>query len=359
MSTNARGNTLTQSVVTAIGALLSIAGTSIAVSAQNANDLEMPAVPISLKAVGSFFVGGRSVIQTPTETGVYGGGSAVVDQMYVQYMIPASARTSAVVFIHGSALSGKEYETTPDGRMGWYEYFVREGFPTYVVDQVNRGRSGFDQARFNAVRSNDAPPNSQSNLRRPSEEVAWVRFRLGPETGVRFSDSQFPTDAAGQLAKQSVPDLSPSSSSDSANYVALNELAEGLQKTVLVGHSQSGRFPFEAAIRNPRGIEALVAIEPSGCNAAGYTDESIAKLAKFPILIVFGDHLDASQKYGSSWLDYFKDCERFVHRVHAASGEARMLHLPDLNIRGNSHMLMQDRNNQAVADLIIQWIKHH
>jgi hypothetical protein len=33
-----------------------------------------------------------------------------------------------------------------------------------------------------------------------------------------------------------------------------------------------------------------------------------------------------------------------------------MLHPPDLGIRGNSHMLMQDRNSLQIADLILQWI---
>jgi hypothetical protein len=36
-----------------------------------------------------------------------------------------------------------------------------------------------------------------------------------------------------------------------------------------------------------------------------------------------------------------------------------MMHLPKLGIRGNSHMLMQDRNNLQVADLIARWIDAH
>ena len=36
-----------------------------------------------------------------------------------------------------------------------------------------------------------------------------------------------------------------------------------------------------------------------------------------------------------------------------------MLHTPELGIRGNSHMIMQDKNNLQVADLIIGWIDCH
>lgn len=36
-----------------------------------------------------------------------------------------------------------------------------------------------------------------------------------------------------------------------------------------------------------------------------------------------------------------------------------MMHLPKMGIRGNSHMLMQDRNSLDLADLILTWIDRH
>ena len=33
-----------------------------------------------------------------------------------------------------------------------------------------------------------------------------------------------------------------------------------------------------------------------------------------------------------------------------------MLAPPDRGIRGNSHMIMQDKNNLQIADLILKWI---
>jgi len=33
--------------------------------------------------------------------------------------------------------------------------------------------------------------------------------------------------------------------------------------------------------------------------------------------------------------------------------------LPGHNIPGNSHMLMQDRNNLQIADLILKWINEN
>ena len=42
-----------------------------------------------------------------------------------------------------------------------------------------------------------------------------------------------------------------------------------------------------------------------------------------------------------------------------AGGDAEMMHLPKMGIKGNSHMLMQDRNNLDLADLLLEWIDKH
>jgi len=36
-----------------------------------------------------------------------------------------------------------------------------------------------------------------------------------------------------------------------------------------------------------------------------------------------------------------------------------MMYLPQMGIKGNSHMLMQDKNNLRLADLILDWIDKH
>lgn len=150
--------------------------------------------------------------------------------------------------------------------------------------------------------------------------------------------------------------MSQSLPSEDPNYIALVELTRKLTDVVLIGHSQAGRYPFETALRDKQGLKALVAIEPPGCNSTSYSAEQIAKLAELPILIVFGDHLDTPQSIGPNWLPFFNDCEAFIARVNAAKGKARMLYPPSLGIRGNSHMLMLDKNNIQIADLIMKWI---
>jgi pimeloyl-ACP methyl ester carboxylesterase len=358
-STTPRSAVLPPPVILAGAILASIMGLPMSADAQSFESLRTPDSPLVLQALGSFYVGGRTVSQTAAEIGLYGRGTLVVDQMYVQYMIPKGHPKPSVVMIHGGTLSGKSYETTPDGRMGWYEYFTRRGYPSYLVDQVSRARSGFNQAAYNDVRAGIAVPNSQPNIRRVATDIAWVRFRIGPASGVPFRDTQFPVEAAGELAKEGVPDLSDGLPADNPNYQPLSDLAKKLQRAVLIGHSQGGRFPFEAALLSAEGIKGLVAIEPAGCNSTVYSDEQIANLSKVPILVVFGDHLDADQSVGMSWNEAFDDCKAFVARMNAAKGNASMLHTVELGIHGNSHMIMQDRNNLQIADLIMKWIEQH
>jgi len=62
------------------------------------------------------------------------------------------------VLIHGCCLTGKSWESTPDGRMGWDEYFVRRGFPTYVIDQSGRGRSAVNATAINAAKIGEENP---------------------------------------------------------------------------------------------------------------------------------------------------------------------------------------------------------
>ncbi len=276
--------------------------------------------------------------------------------MYVEYMVPMPDNGIPVVMLHGATLSGKSYDTTPDGRMGWYEYFVRQGHPVYVPDQVSRARSGVDIATYNEVRAGVQPVSVLPNFWRFPDELVWTQFRFGPTFGTAFPDEQFPVEAVGELARQAIPDFNAVLPTPNPNIGAMANLAAQLHGAVLLGHSQTGSLPLDAALANPNAVKAAVLVEPGGCRATRWTDEDIATLATKPILVVFGDNLDAQTGTIVNWRAQYNDCQAFIARVNAAGGAAEMLHTPDLGILGNSHMIMQDRNNLQIADLILQWI---
>ena len=94
--------------------------------------------PLTLKEQGSFFVGGEDKKVTQPGFGPNAApitGEITVNQMYVQYQIPMKGDQHVpVVMVHGCCLSSKTWETTPDGRMGWSEYFVRKDRSVYLAD---------------------------------------------------------------------------------------------------------------------------------------------------------------------------------------------------------------------------------
>ena len=101
-------------------------------------------------------------------------------------------------------------------------------------------------------------------------------------------------------------------------------------------------------------------VEPGRCPDK-YTDEQIKTLATVPVLVVFGDHRDTPTGISTrpSWQLSFESCQALIGRLKAAGGDAQMLDPTDRGIRGNSHMIMQDKNNLQIADLILQWIDEH
>ncbi|WP_217705829.1 alpha/beta fold hydrolase [Peristeroidobacter soli] len=331
------------------------------VRAQALQDVQTASAPLVLKAQGSFYIGGEKVEQTQGELGNLGpGGHITVNQMYVRYMVPQNDRSPPVVMIHGATLTGKTWETTPDGRMGWDEYFVRKGHPVYVPDQVGRGRSGFNQAIFNNARAGSTPPANQPEFLRFSDEAVWPNFRFGTKAGAPFPDTQFPIAAVDELAKQAVPDLNRGLPTPTPTIKALSELATQLKGTVLMSHSQSGSFPLAAALLNPAVTKAMVLVEPGAC-PANYTDDQIKALSTVPLLVVFGDHRTNPTGMPSlpTWQQRFEGCQALIGRLKAAGGQAQMLDPAERGIRGNTHMIMQDKNSLQIADFILQWLDEH
>ena len=347
----------TRTGIRLVAALLAL---GVGARSQALKDLQTPASPLVLKSQGSFYLGGEKVDQTQGQLG-FGpaGGHITVNQMYVRYMVPPAAeKNAAVVMVHGMTLTGKSWETTPDGRMGWDEYFVRHGHAVYVPDQVSRGRSGFSQAAFNDVRAGKADREQQSVMRRFSDELNWPNFRFGAKPGEPFADERFPVAYVDELSKQSIPDLNGTLPTANPSFRALAELAAELKHTVLMGHSQGGIFPLEAALVNPSGVKGMVLVEPGSCPAT-YTEQQIRVLAGIPTLVVFGDHLDqiTGVETTPAWKLRYDQCQAYIQRIRGAGGKAEMLYPPDRGIHGNSHMIMQDNNSLQIADLILAWIK--
>jgi len=244
---------------------------------------------------------------------------------------------------HGGGLTGVTYETTPDGREGWLNMFVRKGWDVYVSDAVEHGRSGFaspDVWLGEPIFLTYADP--------------FERFRIGAGDGSWDPDPtkqklmpglQFPVDAYANYMKQMVPRWLSTDDAIIAGYVAL---VDKVCPCVLLTHSQGGSFGLKVAEARPDKIKAVVAVE----SASGGNPDKAAALKNIPVLMVFGDNVDLHPR----WVAYRKLDLEYAAAVRAAGGKVDVINLPDLGIRGNSHMVMMDKNNDAVADVIGKWL---
>jgi pimeloyl-ACP methyl ester carboxylesterase len=308
-----------------------------------------------VKEVGSFHVGGQTAALSgmPTRDVVFSPGAPpikvdpngefAVEQMYVQYVKLAQPKAKVPILLwHGGGLTGVTWETKPDGKPGWQQFFLNAGYDVYVSDAVERGRASW--ARY--------PEIFKSEPMFRTKKEAWELFRIGPsyEIGgqrVAFEGQQFPIEAFDQFAKQGVPRWV---TNDAATQKAYDALVEKVCPCIVVVHSQGGNFGFTAALNAPDKIKALVAVEPSGSPDPAKVD--LAKLKGVPHLILWGDYIDQNE----AWQGYRKAPTRYREALVAAGVKADVMDLPAMGVKGNSHMLMMDRNSDDIARRVHDWL---
>lgn len=311
---------------------------------------------IVLRGMGSFHVGGRIVevsgkpvrmiVRQPggPQTKLDPNGQYMVEQMYVQYFLPKNRKGKLPLLMwHGGGLTGVTFESTPDGREGWLNIFIRKGWDVYNSDAVERGRSGFA--------SPDIWPSEPTFL---TYADPFERFRIGDGEGSWSFDpakrrvlpgNQFPVEAYENYMKQTVPRWLTTDDAIIAAYVAL---VDKICPCVVLMHSQGGAFGFKVAEQRPDKVKAIVAIEPA---TAGIVSKAAA-LKNTPVLMVFGDYVDQHPR----WTTFKKIDLEYAAAVRAGGGTVDVINLPELGIKGNSHMLMQDKNNAQIAEVIQKWL---
>jgi pimeloyl-ACP methyl ester carboxylesterase len=330
---------------------------AIALAASLAAGLASPVSAQTLKDFGSFHVGGRQVsltgnpiaeyvfTQGAPPTRVDPNGDFEVEQMYVQYLIPEPQRSKYPLLMwHGGGLTGVTWDTKPDGKPGFMQYFFKAGHPVYVSDAVERGRASW--ARSPEIFT--TPP-----LFRTKKE-AWEQFRIGPQSSydvdpakrVTIQGGKFPVAAFDQFARQFVPRWV---SNDAATVKAYDALLQKVGDSVLMVHSQAGNFGFRATLNAPDKVKGLIAIEPAGAPAPG---PELDKLKSIPILIIWGDNI-ASEPV---WVRQQPFSLKFAADLKERGGDVEVIELPKIGITGNDHMIMMDTNSDQVAAVIQDWM---
>jgi Alpha/beta hydrolase family len=330
--------------------------------------------PLMIREQGSFAVGGSVTTAPgtfdPIRQGAYNpagtdpaGQTLHSDHAYVFYQAPVNARKLPLVFWHGHGQSAKTWETTPDGREGFQNVFLRRRFPVYLIDQPRRGR---------AARGTQPIAISAT----PDEQLWFGIFRLGawPDfyPGVQFSRDP---EALNQFFRQMVPNTGPYDVQ--VNTEAVSALFSKIGPGILVTHSQSGGLGWRTAIKN-RNVRAIVSYEPGfdfpfpegdvpppmtlggrALSAITVPQSDFMLLTKIPIVIYYGDNIPDKPSVNpgqEQWRIFLEMARRWRDVVNRHGGDVTLVHLPEIGIRGNTHFPMSDMNNLQIADQMSKFL---
>ena len=359
--------------------------------AGTASAADAPALEIASQ--GYFFAGGKYVEGA--------GGRYMAGQAYVEYQIPARrTHPYAIVMIHGGGQSGSNFTGTPDNREGWAQFFLRQGYAVYVVDQPGRGRAAYEADVYGKA----APLNPDTTQQR---FVAPERYNLWPQARLhtQWPGQGAPGDAVfDQFFASQLPSIADFTEQQQLNRDALIALLDKIGPAILLTHSQSGAFGWPVADARPDLVKAIVAVEPNGppfyaientgapnwfrdaatmINKWGITAmpltyspvaaspsdlapvreqkpdapdlvrcwlqkspaRTLPNLTKLPVLVVTSE---------ASYHAPYDHCT--VKYLQQAGVRPTWIKLADAGIHGNGHMMMLEKNNMEIAAVMARWL---
>ena len=349
--------------------------------------------PLSIARQGYLFAGGTYA--------TVNGRQVMSGQLYAEFQIPTN-RTHRwpVVMVHGGSQSGTNFTGTPDGREGWAQYFLRQGYAVYVVDQVGRGRAAYEASVYGPATAL-VVETTERQFTAPERYGRWPQAHLHtqwPGQGVR-GDPTFDQFFASQL-----PSIQDFSLQQELNRDAIVALLEKIGASILLTHSQSGAFGWPVADARPDLVKAIVAVEPNGppffnvdnvpapewfrdavpqTRPWGVTADRLAyspvaanasdlvivrqdkpdgpdlvrcwlqkmpgrqlpNLARVPILIITAE---------ASYHAPYDHCT--VKYLEQSGVRPDWIKLAEVGIHGNGHMMMLEKNNADIANVMSRWL---
>jgi pimeloyl-ACP methyl ester carboxylesterase len=389
-----------------VGALLVLLVVSIALFSQiNLPAKETSTPPLILAQEGYLFAGGKySVVQDRQDAQREPDRAKPQEmsgQLYAEYQIPARrTHPFPIVMIHGLWQSGTNFTGTADGREGWAQFFLRQGYAIYIVDQPGRGRSAYNADIYTAFRQPDLE-DVQRRFIAPERYNLWPQAHLHTQWPGKGApgDPIFDQFFSSQL--QSIGDLTLQIGLTRDGVLAL---LDKIGPAIIMTHSQSGAFGWPIADARPDLVKAIIAVEPSGPpffntdiapapewfrdsatqpRRWGLTDvplsysppikdpkelgierqdkpdgpdmvrcwlqkppaRQLLNLQNVPILIVTAE---------ASYHAPYDHCT--VKFLEQAGAHPTFSRLADSGIHGNGHMMMLEKNNKEIAELMSRWL---
>jgi pimeloyl-ACP methyl ester carboxylesterase len=318
--------------------------------------------------------------------------------MYVEVLKPRrTTRKYPVVFFHGGKETGTNFITTPDGRPGWADYFLRQGYAVYITDQPARGRSAWHPQVTGPMSFYSAPdayrltiPEVAGNWPQAKKHTQW------PGDG-RMGDAAFDQFFASQVTSLASAIEIQTLAKDSG--IAL---LDKIGPAILIAHSQAGPYAWLLADSRPKLVKGAVVIEPSGppfrniivkedttrkwglpwgvtdipltyspplkdpdelkpieqpmadgpdlakCWVQSDPPHQLPNLKGIPILLLTSE---------ASAMGIYEHC--IAKYLTQAGVENTFTRLEQQGIHGNGHFMMLEKNSDEVAALLNRWIVEH
>lgn len=271
-----------------------------------------------------------------------------VEQALVHHLEPDERHSKfPVIMIPGLNLSSYIFLTTPDGRDGWAQQFAGAGHEVFVINDPRFDFSrGFRVPGFCGVPKEGAPPVDDAAEKGWQRDV-WRRWGFGQSEGKPYRDGQFPTNRFDEFEKN-FPYVSRSNADFAAAIIAL---LERIGPAILMAHSAAGPRAVSAAKAHPEWVAGLVMLEPTGPPV----EADFPRLSGIAMLGVYGDYIESRRQAGRKVA-----VENAAELFQRNGGVGEVLSLPeDRGAKGNSHLMMQDRNSAAIAGEIIDWLNRN
>jgi pimeloyl-ACP methyl ester carboxylesterase len=353
-------------------------------------EVKLPVPTVDQSAVakrGFFYVGGHYVGEP--------GKHTMVGQIYVEVLAPKTERRPyPLVLIHGAAQTATNWMGTPDGREGWADFFVEQGYVVYMIDQPMRGRSAYhpadgatrmftaenEQFQFTAIESDGTWPGRDKHTQWPGDSTN--KGKQGDPIFDGFYATQVETVVSNEETQQ-------------RNRDAGAALLDKIGPAILLTHSQSGSFGWLIADARPNLVKGIIAVEPSGppfentiigtgkARAWGPTDIALTydPPVKDPseISVMRDEKPDGPNMFlcwmqtaparqlinlkgiatvvisaEASYHQLYDNCT--VKYLNQAGMKVEWVPLQNKGIHGNGHMVMIEKNNLAIAKVIDDWV---
>jgi pimeloyl-ACP methyl ester carboxylesterase len=268
-----------------------------------------------------------------------------------------------------------------------------------VVDQPGRGRSGYLTEAYGPQSLADGESGQRRYLQQEKIQL-WPQAHLHTQwPGSGALDDPVTLQMTGSY----VPEMKDFAKAQVLNRDALVALLDKIGPSIILVHSQAGAFAWPVADARPDLVKAIVGVEPNGppvhsvelvgapdwfregpvelrygvtavpltyapavkdaselsfvkedkadaldlvtCWKQAEPARQLPNLQKMPIMVMTSE---------ASYHAPYDHCT--VKYLQQAGIKLTWIRLADLGIKGNSHVMMQEKNNKEIAAVIYQWL---